>query len=62
MSELLTVAEVARALRVDSTTVRRWIKQGVFEAVRLPHINDRVAYRIKRSTLDKLLAEHEQEA
>ncbi len=25
MSELLTVSEVARILRVDDTTVRRWV-------------------------------------
>ena len=30
--ELLTVSEVARRLRVDETTVRRWIKMGSLEA------------------------------
>ena len=55
MSELLTVSEVAEILRVDDTTVRRWVKQGVLEAVVLPHLNERQAYRIKRATLDKLL-------
>ena len=34
--ELLTVREVARRLRVDDTTVRRWIKHGTLEAVSLP--------------------------
>ncbi len=53
--QLLTVEEVARRLRVDTTTVRRWIKQGVLEAVILPHVNERQAYRIKQSTLDHLL-------
>jgi excisionase family DNA binding protein len=57
MNELLTVSEVAEILRVDDTTVRRWVKQGVLEAVVLPHLNERQAYRIKRSTLDKLLGE-----
>ncbi len=57
MSDLLTVAEVARILRVDGTTVRRWVKQGVLEAVVLPHVNTRQAYRIKRETLDKMLGE-----
>jgi len=51
MSELLTVSEVARILRVDDTTVRRWVKQGSLEAVVLPHVNARQAYRIKRDTL-----------
>ncbi|GCE16155.1 helix-turn-helix domain-containing protein [Tengunoibacter tsumagoiensis] len=56
-SELLTVAEVADILRVDGTTVRRWVKLGVLDAVVLPHLNERQAYRIKRETLDKMLGE-----
>ena len=55
MDELLTVREVARRLRVDDTTVRRWIKTGALVAVTLPHKGKRQAYRIKKSTLDKLL-------
>ena len=57
MSELLTVSEVADILRVDDTTVRRWVKQGTLEAVVLPHINARQAYRIKRETLNRVLGE-----
>ncbi len=53
MNDLLTVAEVAQMLRVDDTTVRRWIKQGVLDAVVLPHIHERQGYRIKRETLEK---------
>ncbi len=53
---LLTVREVARRLRVDDTTVRRWIKSGSLEAITLPHKGRRQAYRIKQSTLDKLLS------
>jgi len=53
--ELLTVSEVADILRVDATTVRRWVKLGTLEAVILPHVRTRQAYRIKRSTVDKLL-------
>ena len=52
---LLTVSEVARILRVDDTTVRRWVKQGALEAVVLPHVNARQAYRIKSETLEKVL-------
>jgi excisionase family DNA binding protein len=55
MEELLTVREVARRLRVDETTVRRWIKSGALEAVTLPHKGKRQAYRIKKSTIDTLL-------
>ncbi|HEX4206947.1 MAG TPA: helix-turn-helix domain-containing protein [Ktedonobacteraceae bacterium] len=57
MGELLTVSEVADILRVDDTTVRRWVKQGALEAVVLPHVRERQAYRIKRETLDKMLGE-----
>jgi excisionase family DNA binding protein len=54
--DLLTVREVARRLRVDDTTVRRWIKSGALEAITLPHRGKRQAYRIKKSTLDSLLS------
>ncbi len=53
--ELLTVREVARLLRVDNTTVRRWIQIGTLEAIRLPHRGKRQAYRIKKSTIEQLL-------
>lgn len=56
-SDLLTVSEVAKILRADDTTVRRWIKQGALESVILPHVNARQAYRIKRETLNKILGE-----
>ncbi len=55
MDELLTVREVARRLRVDDTTVRRWIKSGALQAITLPHKGKRQAYRVKKSTLDALL-------
>ncbi|GHO77034.1 hypothetical protein KSD_48050 [Ktedonobacter sp. SOSP1-85] len=55
-SELLTVSEVARILRVDDATVRRWVKQGTLEAVVLPHVNAHQAYRIKREALNKVLS------
>lgn len=54
--DLLTIHEVAKQLRVDDTTCRRWIKTGAMEAIELPHIGKRSGYRVKRSTLDKLLA------
>src|SRR5579885_1206705 len=55
LDELLTVREVAKRLRVDDTTVRRWIKSGALEAITLPHKGKRSAYRVKKSTMDKLL-------
>jgi excisionase family DNA binding protein len=54
-SELLTVSEIADRLRVDATTVRRWIKNDVLDAVTLPHRGKRCAYRIRQSVLDTLL-------
>jgi excisionase family DNA binding protein len=56
-SELLTVGEVADLLRVDATTVRRWVKHGTLAAVTLPHLNKRAAYRIRRETIDTLLTQ-----
>jgi excisionase family DNA binding protein len=55
MSELLTVAEVANILRVDGTTVRRWIQGGALKAVTLPHRNKRQAYRVRREDIEALL-------
>jgi excisionase family DNA binding protein len=60
--ELLTVHEVAERLRVDDTTVRRWIKSGAMEAVSLPHRGIRQAYRVRRETLNQLLATTAKEA
>ncbi len=52
--DLLTIHEVARHLRVDDTTVRRWIKAGALEAVALPHSGKRCGYRVRKHTLDAL--------
>jgi len=60
-AELLTVREVAEQLRVDDTTVRRWIKNGVLEAITLPHRGARQAYRVRRATLEALLAPPQQQ-
>lgn len=54
-NDLLTVSEVATSLRVDDTTVRRWIKNGILEAITLPHAGERQSYRIKRATLETVL-------
>ena len=55
-NDLLTVDEVSKILRVDSTTTRRWIKNGALPAVILPHVNKRQAYRIHRETLEQVLS------
>ncbi len=54
-ADLLTVREVATRLRVDDTTVRRWIKNGSLDAITLPHRGARQAYRVRRATLETLL-------
>ncbi len=53
--KLYTVKEVARRLRVDDTTVRRWIKAKTLRAISLPHRGKREAYRIPQSSLDDVL-------
>ena len=55
LHDLLKIEEVARIIRVDETTVRRWVKNGTLEAVELPHFGSRTAYRIKRETLEHVL-------
>lgn len=53
--ELLTIREVSKALRVDDTTTRRWVTQGILDAVILPYGGKRKSYRIKRSVLNELI-------
>lgn len=53
--ELLTVQEVAERLRVNEATVRRWIKNGSLQAIKLPHRGKREIYRVRRATLDSVL-------
>jgi excisionase family DNA binding protein len=53
--ELLTVREVARRLRVDDSTVRRWIRSGALEAITLPHRGRRQTHRIRKSSFDAIL-------
>ncbi len=53
--ELMTAREVAELFRVDETTVRRWVANGILNAVTLPHKGTRLSYRIRRKTVDKLL-------
>ncbi len=55
MSDLLTVNEAAAIFRVDDTTIRRWIKLGVLDAIILPHIGNRMCYRIPREALHRAL-------
>ena len=49
---LLTTAEVAELFRVDQSTIRRWVEDGVIAAVTLPM--GRKRYR--RSDIEAILA------
>ena len=51
-STLLTVAEVAAAMRVSNMTVYRLIKTGDLGAVRVGH-----SYRIRRADVERFLTE-----
>jgi excisionase family DNA binding protein len=53
MGDLLTTSEVAQILRVDISTIRRWINEGALDAVILPG-KARHRYRIRKSTIDTL--------
>ena len=48
---MLTVEEVAKELRVDQKTVRRWIQRGELVAIDIGR-----DYRIRRSALDDFMA------
>jgi excisionase family DNA binding protein len=52
LPDLLKPREVADLLRVDESTVLRWIKEGDVEALRLPG----GTYRIPRSEVERILA------
>lgn len=53
MSELLTLQEVGRILRIGPEAIRLWIKDGIFEGIRTP--GKRPLYRVKGEILDALL-------
>ncbi len=54
---LLTVKEVSERLRVDQSTVRRWVRVGALPAVILPGLG-RHAVRVRASELQRILHTH----
>lgn len=50
VDEFMTVAEIARTLKLNQQTVRNWIDRGDLPAV---HVGRRV--RVKRSDFDRLI-------
>ena len=53
--EFLTTKDVAARLRVDTATVRRWVKDGSLEAIVLPYARKKTQLRFYRETIEKLL-------
>ena len=53
MEEFLTPREVATRLRVDYTTVMRWIRSGILESEKIQQ-GRRNRHRIKQSVIDAL--------
>lgn len=51
--ELLTVQDVAKRLKVNPETVRRWLRAGSMKGTLL---GDRAGYRIPESEVDRLLS------
>jgi excisionase family DNA binding protein len=49
--ELMTAAEVAKALRIDARTIARWARSGQLRCVRLPSGHR----RYRREDIEKLL-------
>jgi excisionase family DNA binding protein len=52
MDKLLRVADVAEQLSVAEETVRRWLRDGRLDGVRLSR---RAGWRIRQSSVDELL-------
>ena len=50
-ADLLTSKEVAKLLRMNQTTIDKFIKEGIIEAIQLPGGQ----YRIKRSEVERIL-------
>jgi excisionase family DNA binding protein len=50
---VLTVPEVAERLRINEETVRRWLRTGKLQGVRLG--GTRAGYRIAESEVERLL-------
>jgi len=50
LEELLTITEIEQKLKVDGSTVRRWIQQGKITAYRFGR-----AYRIPKAEFDRFV-------
>jgi excisionase family DNA binding protein len=57
LEELLTTEDIAKELKYHIETVRKWIREGKLKATRI----NRKEYRVKRSELERFLAEKQGE-
>lgn len=55
---LLNSREVAERLRVDLSTVRGWVNEGLLEAITLPTKGRRHCYRFRESVIDAIYEKH----
>jgi excisionase family DNA binding protein len=57
ISEYLTPRDIADILKVDISTVRRWIKKGALPSIELPNVYQRLhrSYRVPRKALQELI-------
>lgn len=55
--EYLTPRDIADRLRVDVSTVRRWIKRGVVPSIALPNAYGatHIHHRVHRSVFEKMI-------
>lgn len=56
LSELLTLSEASKILKVHPNTLRKWDKKGILRAVRFGQRGDR---RYKKEDIDKLTSNAE---
>lgn len=57
MDKLLTVEDVAKSLQVHEETVRRWLRDGKLEGLR---ISRRAGWRIRPESVDRMMFEGDQ--
>lgn len=54
MEQLLTVEDVAKRLQIHPETIRRWLREGRLEGIRMSR---RAGWRVRPEAVDKMLAE-----
>jgi excisionase family DNA binding protein len=54
MERLLTVDDVAERLQIHPETIRRWLREGRLEGIRLSR---RAGWRVRPEAVEKMLAD-----